>query len=1038
MKPRFDLFAGRSLLGWAGVLAFLLLVTEALAQTRTWNIDADGSWSTDSNWSPYFSTAINSLDPNGQSYAAVLGGIITANRTITLDVAASLGTLTISDDNNYLLSGANTLSFNNGAASAVLNISGAGSPTISVPIVLSSDLTINATGPGTTTLSGIISGAHNLTLNGTGTAVLSGADTLSGIGTINGGTLSLSGANGAANAVTAWIVGYGGGIGSSATLQLDNSGAGNTLRIGNANGITLKGGTFQYLINTASGSYSETIGALTISSGGATLNSGQAASGQTSALTFASLAHSAGGTVNFAGTGLGTTRNAVNFTTAPTLANGILGGWATVGSDWATNSASGIAAYAGYSAAAQGSWGATLNVKPASTQTLGNNRTVNSVDLAGGVGITLNNRTLTIGSGGILTSGGTSVIAGSGSLVAGTTDAQVYAQIVSGATLRITNAVIANNGGTAIGLTKSGGGTLVLNSTNTYTGPTIVNGGTLLLLNRQDLSANTLTINGGEIDVNYADATAASLTNITINNGTIRDISTGASQAVFLTSAASSTLNINGPAQIISQGNTATAFLEIDGVLNVNNLGVLTLNASNANDKIVLGGSQKININAGGTLATTGSGTVQLSSASARTITGSGTSSSDATLRLRAATTSYNAGTAIAVNGSGTGGLRLEGGDTDLLTNLLTSARVGALTGTGGTLTIASTSENNTNNIFLREPTAANSTVKIGFDVAAGQTNWAITFGQSADDVTNWAGIVVKGGNVAMGATENFTSGGSAQTLDMLGGTLYLAGLSPTGTRTLALGGDARLSGGVIDFGPGGSATGTLKVGGNIYSDGTVLTGSPTIVMNPGSGASVILGGSVPLGGGTGSKITSFTKDGLGTVTVNQVVDASLGTVELKQGTLLLGADQVIKTLNTKFDAGTTFGTQGHSQYVGSLTLSGQSTLDLGSAASNAQFSFKVNDFTSGTLVINNWSDGIDQVLSSNITTAQLTSITFANPYGGGGTNTAELVGNEIRPHKVPEPATIGLSVLLLAALGYRERPLIRRALSSLSDGFCR
>ena len=77
------------------------------------------------------------------------------------------------------------------------------------------------------------------------------------------------------------------------------------------------------------------------------LSASQAAVGQTSTLTFASLARGGTGGVNFTGTGLGAdARNAVAFTTAPTLdPGGMIGAWAVYnGTDFASYGATGVTA----------------------------------------------------------------------------------------------------------------------------------------------------------------------------------------------------------------------------------------------------------------------------------------------------------------------------------------------------------------------------------------------------------------------------------------------------------------------------------------------------------------------------------------------------------------------------------------------------------------------------------------------------------------------------------------------------------------------
>lgn len=147
----------------------------ALQKSFTWSIDAAGNWSLPANWlAPIF--------PNNPLVSVSLGPIITANRTITVDVAISIGALTINDNNNYTIVGSSNLTFSS------LTTAGSGFPTISAPMRLTGILTFNC---GTiTTLSGVIS--DGLTINKTGSSqlTLSGTNTFTGGCVINAGILS--------------------------------------------------------------------------------------------------------------------------------------------------------------------------------------------------------------------------------------------------------------------------------------------------------------------------------------------------------------------------------------------------------------------------------------------------------------------------------------------------------------------------------------------------------------------------------------------------------------------------------------------------------------------------------------------------------------------------------------------------------------------------------------------------------------------------------------------------------------------------------
>jgi autotransporter-associated beta strand protein len=166
------------------------------------------------------------------------------------------------------------------------------------------------------TISGILAGAVAVAKNTNNTVTLTGVNTISSTTTINAGTLTISG-SGSATATTI-TVNLGG------TLTLDNSTTAVADRIGNALALTLNGGNYNFIGNSA-GASSETAGALTLSTGHNTVTVTPGAGGATT-MTFASLARTAGATVLFRGTNLGNAAAAnvstLVFTATPTLTGG--------------------------------------------------------------------------------------------------------------------------------------------------------------------------------------------------------------------------------------------------------------------------------------------------------------------------------------------------------------------------------------------------------------------------------------------------------------------------------------------------------------------------------------------------------------------------------------------------------------------------------------------------------------------------------------------------------------------------------------------
>src|SRR5205085_26706 len=145
--------------------------------------------------------------------------------------------------------------------------------------------------------------------------------------------------------------------------------------------LTLAGGTLNFL-GVAGAATTETVGALTVSPGNATIQT-TAGSGGSAALTFASLTRNAGGLVTFAAGGgqtLGSATNQVLFTAAPTLTNAVIKGALTsdatsfsgntTGVNLATYGGSGVVAQTNYTALPVSGSSATVNYIATASTTL--------------------------------------------------------------------------------------------------------------------------------------------------------------------------------------------------------------------------------------------------------------------------------------------------------------------------------------------------------------------------------------------------------------------------------------------------------------------------------------------------------------------------------------------------------------------------------------------------------------------------------------------------------------------------------------------
>ena len=139
----------------ASAIAAMLVTQSAHAAAGTWNVDANGLWSLNTNW-------LNSIIADGSGFTANFTNDITADRTVSLDSARTLTNLVFGD--SATATAGSWILDNNGNAANTLT--GLGT------------ITVNALGTGkTATISAVIAGSAPITKSGTGTLVLSGANT---------------------------------------------------------------------------------------------------------------------------------------------------------------------------------------------------------------------------------------------------------------------------------------------------------------------------------------------------------------------------------------------------------------------------------------------------------------------------------------------------------------------------------------------------------------------------------------------------------------------------------------------------------------------------------------------------------------------------------------------------------------------------------------------------------------------------------------------------------------------------------------------
>jgi autotransporter-associated beta strand protein len=411
------------------------------------------------------------------------------------------------------------------------------------------------------------------------------------------------------------------------------------------------------------------MGAVALAESASFINAVLGGTGVNSAdLSFSGLTRSANATVNFTAATAGQAGSSARIqfasiggvstaTAGGGLTNGILGGWATIGtSEFATYipglgiAPLGAAGAPGYAAAttitalAQ----ATDNIKIATAaSSVATDLTINSlatsIGAVGTVTITAD-KTLTLASGGLLSFTNNTWLLGAavnqGFLTSGGPELFFYTQ---GNAIPAINAII-KDGASAVTFIKSGGNTGTLAATNTYTGGTVVNQGTLNiaatgLIPLAAVPATGVRINGGNITAFAAGAIAAGNTVVVNGSGTLtlfgdntlaglKFNNLGGTPIVrtFATNSATGLgsrgiLTIGAGGIVATSENTATASIiegRVDFGSSPNTIDVAAINVNGATDVDPLrsGFSLQAVVGSTGGLTKTGNGVLQRKSAS--------------------------------------------------------------------------------------------------------------------------------------------------------------------------------------------------------------------------------------------------------------------------------------------------------------------------------------------------------------------------------------------------------------------------------------
>ena len=616
-------------------------------------------------------------------------------------------------------------------------------------------------------------------------------------------------------------------------------------------------------------------------------------------------------------------------------ASGIIGPWATFGTDWAANDGTGkLMAYTSYTLVnAKGSTiasGANTNVKisapgsGANTNLNAGTTVINTLMLGTGPG------TVDVGSGNTLQVGGIWVNAnaaltigasvGSGKLTAKSSELFVNASANS---LTINSVIADVDGSTPTVLTFMGGSTrtMALAAANTFTGATYNNSATINLNNQNALQNSTLTMKGGSIVFNSSVVANA------FTLGGLSAASSGAGYDLALQNNAGTpaaiTLSVGG-----NNANTTYAgVLSASGTLTKIGTGTLTLSGNNtytgktavqrgtvsyttgnvsptanqslgANPDLDLGvavtssGILNYSGTGGATLAKNinalgnGADTIQNSTGSLLTLTGTITKN----------------GTVLTLKG-GTGGITVSG------TGTIAGSNSGSdLVVDGGIVTLDTANTYN-GPTYIRNGATLNANVTNALPTANGRSALVL------DDVGSGSSQLVLGADqlaasLVGASTSSVNLGAHSLTLGTTGGTTNFAGAIS---------------------GAGGSIiknnNSTQTFSGNNSSAGTTTVTSGTLILNAASGG------------------------------------AALGTsgVDITGGTLQLGANNQIKGTATMTLNGGTFDAQTFANSLGTLTLSSNSTISLGPTAAIAFADSSALPW-SGTLSLTGFVSGNNQL----------------------------------------------------------------------------
>lgn len=492
---------------------------------------------------------------------------------------------------------------------------------------------------------------------------------------------------------------------------------------------------------------------------------------------------------------------------------------------------------------------------------------------------------------------------------------------------------LADPSGVSLGLVKMGSNTLTLNVPNSYTGLTTITGGTLAYGTNDVIATGGVTINGGALGLGTYDDTVGAVTLVsgsitgsgtltstsgfTVQSGTIDVILNGGGSVglmkdgydtVTLANAntyAGGTTVSGGTLQL---GNGTTANGSVVGNIAVFNATLAFNNPSNENYGGVISGSY-------GTLTKSGAGTLTL-------LGGNNCLPNTLTVTINAGTldlSSYNntvRGVTL-VDGSITGSgiltsnshFAVQSGSISIV--LAGGAGITGLTKTGsGTVTLDAA------NTFTGFTTVSGGTLAYGVDNAVSTGDVRVSGGTlDVGSHCDTVGAVTVSNNGSIAGTTGVLTSTGVFTVNTSSTTTISANLAGNVSLTKGGSGILTMSGTNRYSGPTTVNTGTLCIGDGT-KDGSLtgnisLAAGTTLTFNNASTAEY---------SGIISGDGAVTKTGVGRLTLSGANDYT-GLTTVCDGTLALGADNVIRDGNALILNSGTIDVDSHSDSVGTLAI---------------------------------------------------------------------------------------------------------------------